>query len=183
MIIECPDYSKLERNQRADYCVIGARPGSEPGEMIVQCKMMSFHHCCVCKRTMCENHAVRDVARKTIDVCTNCVVDAVIILAKAGQDPRSVRVTRDGLWELARTPTFMGPKGLTWEQVGRFERDLFNDPTVLGKWKPRCKSINMMKDLLGPGKDGSIACCLEEGHVIEGKPAHCSEGGREWLDV
>lgn len=184
MIVEVSDYTKLERNQQADYCVVGAREGTDPGEKIVQCKMMTFHHCCICKRSMCEDHAVRDVNRRTIDICTRCAADAVIILTTAGKDSRTLRITRDGLRELARIPTFVGPpQALTWEQLGRFERDLFNDPTMLGKWKPRCKSAHIIKDAMGYGKDGTISCSLEQGHVIQGKPSHRSEGAREWLDV
>lgn len=181
MLIETP-LVPMERNALPDFCIVGSRPDTtEPGALIVQCPNKHFGHCCICKRTMCADHSLRDIKRNVIDICTECGCDAAVILAKSGKDPRTTRITRDGLQVLANAPTWMIPKGLTFEQLERFERDLFNDPTVLGKWKPRCKGRQEIVDLFGPGQSGFVACAGEDGHTLEGKP-HRSEGGREWTE-
>ncbi len=125
---------------------------------------------------MCSaHHAARDTMGAAIDVCSSCYCDAAVIIAKAGGDPRTKRMTRDALAELARSPQYMAPRNLTLEQAERFERDLFNDPSVLGKWSPRCRGLWVVPDTMGKQ---ALSCCLEDKHT----GPHRSEGGRTWRD-
>ena len=124
-----------------------------------KCTVSTLVYCECCWRPACGNHLYRDELDGLIDVCTDCALDAAVVLAAGGKAPLKERLTRELIKDLARAPQLLAPRGLTFDQAQRYEREVGHDLTVLSKLGIRCSALYP----LGPGQ--VVFCNLGRGHV------------------